>query len=120
MSSTKPIPTGPRRQTTEEWKARVRQRLGELGRDHRWLEAQIAGRGGRSAGRGSVTKLLSAGDNTSGLVDPICQILGVDPPMAEVNSSQEFALLAAFRQMSPDQRRHLIGLLGLDEKPRKG
>lgn len=110
---------GPRRQATEEWKERVRRRLADMGHDHRWLEAQIIGRRGQPAGRGAVTKLLAPGEHTSGLVDPICQLLGIDPPVAEVSDPEEFRLLAGFRRLPADQRRHLLGLISANNDEKK-
>ena len=99
-------PKGRKRQLSDEWKARVRERLTELGRDHRWLEAQIG------ASSGSISRMLS-GQNTSALMEPVCEALGIDPPVAEVQSEDELRLVEAFRRMPPDQRAHLLGLLGL-------
>ena len=109
--SRKPYPLGPKKQATTEWKERVRARLTELGHDHRWLEAQLIGRDGGGASRGMVTKLLGGKQNTSALVDLICEVLDLDPPVAELNDPDEFRLLEGFRRLGPDQRRHLLGLI---------
>lgn len=114
----KPYPTGPKKQVTVEWKQRVRDRLNELGHDHRWLEAQLIGKDGAGASRGMVTKLLSGKQHTSALVDLICEVLGLDAPVAEINDPDEFALLDGFRRMPAEQRKHLLGLIAL-APPRK-
>ena len=116
--SRKPYPLGPKKQVTPEWKERVRARLTELGHDHRWLEAQLIGRDGAGASRGMVTKLLSGRQHTSALVDLICEVLGLSPPMAVVNDPDEFALLDGYRRLGPDQRRHLLGLIVAAPPPR--
>lgn len=115
----KPYPKGPKKQVTAEWKERVRARLVELGHDHRWLEAHIKGPQGRPVSRGMVTKLLGSTQSTSALVDAICDVLGLMPPMAEVSDPDEFTLLEGYRRMSIQQKRHLLGLLGLGDHPDK-
>lgn len=103
----KTYPRGPKKQLTPEWKAAVRARLSELGQDHRWLERQI------KAGRGMVTRMLSDEQNTSALVDRVCEVLNVPKPMSEVESPEELVLVEAWRRMTPEGRAHLLGLLGL-------
>lgn len=109
----KPVVMGPRKQAPEEFKARVRKKLAALGVDHRWLEARIVNRKGKPIGRGSVTKLLAEGEHTSGLVDPICELLGVDPPVMEIHDAQERQFIEHLRRMPLAQRNHLFGLIGL-------
>ena len=105
-------PKGPKKQLTPEWKALVRARLSLLGHDHRWLEAQLG------VGRGMVTRMLSDGQNTSALVDQVCAKLEIPPPMAVTGTAEEVRMVEGYRRMSPDQRRHLLGLLGLlDREP---
>jgi len=109
----KPYERGRKRQLSEAWKQAVRDRLAELGHGHKWLEVQIG------AGSGAITKMLQPDHQFSGLVDPVCEFLGIDPPMIafETSSDEERALLDMFREMTADQRQHLLGLLGVRRKP---
>lgn len=108
----KPYPKGQKKQLTPEWKVLVRERLSSLGHDHRWLEAQLG------VGRGMVTRMLSDEQNTSALVDQVCAALAIPPPLAVAGTAEEIRMVEGYRRMSPDQRRHLLGLLGvLDREP---
>ncbi len=95
-----------KRQLSDEWKQRVRDRLAQLGHDHRWLEAEIG------ASRGMVTKMLAPRQNTSSLVDKVCVALSLEPPVTDA-TPEELRLVQGFRKMTADQRAHLLGLLGL-------
>lgn len=108
----KQYPKGPKKQLTTEWKGAVRRRLSTMGHDHRWLEAELG------VGRGMVTRMLSAGQNTSALVDQVCALLEIPPPMAVVGTPEEVRMVEGYRKMTPAQQRHLLGLLGLlDREP---
>lgn len=98
---------GRKRLLTDEFKQRVRQKLDALDKDHRWLEGEIG------ASRGMVTKMLNPRQNTSALVDPVCRALGIDPPVAEIQGADEQKLVDAYRRMTPEQQRSLIGLLSI-------
>ena len=111
MCAMKPYPPERKRPLSDEWKQRVRDRLAEMGRDHRWLEAQIG------ASRGMVTKMLRPSQNTSALVDRVCEALEIAPPMSEVRSEDEQELVTLYRSMSPEQRRQILGLLKLGREP---
>ena len=106
-TSRRAYPTGRKQLLSAEFKERVRRRLSELGRDHRWLVEQIG------ASCGMVTKMLAPSQNTSALVGKVCAALGIEPPTTEVHDEAEQRLVETFRKMSPDQRAHLLGLLGL-------
>lgn len=95
-----------KRQLSDEWKQRVRDRLAQLGHDHRWLESEIG------SSRGMVTKMLAPRQNTSSLVDKVCAALSLEPPVTDA-TPEELRLVEGFRKMSADQRAHLLGLLGL-------
>ena len=97
-------PSEKKRQLTAEWKKRVRARLAELDKDHRWLEGRIG------ASRGMVTKMLAASQNTSSLVDRVCAALDLTPPL-ETRGDDEEILVTAYRSLEPDQREHILGLL---------
>jgi len=94
------------------WKKLVRDRLTELEHDHRWLEGEIG------AGRGMVTKMLSDEQQTSALVVAVCEALGIPMPVAVVEGEDEHRLIEGYRELSPTQRAHLLGLLnGIRGKP---
>jgi hypothetical protein len=113
----KPYPKGPKKTVTPAWKVVAQRKLTDLGKDHRWLEAQLRGPDGKPASRGSVTKLFSASQNTSAWVDQVCEVLGILPPVAEINDPDEFTLLEGYRRMPVEQRRYLLGLLGVGKRP---
>lgn len=100
---------GRKRQITDEWKSRVKKRLIDLGRDYRWLEHQVG------ASSGAISRMLTA-QNTSALMEPVCRALEIDPPITEVQNDDEERLVEGFRKMSPAQRAHLLGLLGLVDR----
>jgi hypothetical protein len=97
---------GPRRQLSDEWKSRVKSRLNELGHDYRWLESQIG------ASSGAISRMLTT-QSSSALMEPVCRALGIAPPTTEVHNEDEMRLVEGFRKMTPEQRAHLLGLLGL-------
>lgn len=110
----KAYPTGGKKQVTAEFKERIRAELTALGKDHRWLESQLVGQDGNQASRGSVSKLLGPKQSMSVWVDQICEVLDLAPPVAEVSDPEEHRLLEAYRRLPASQRKHLLGLLGLD------
>lgn len=100
---------GRKRQLSDEWKSRVKKRLSELGRDHRWLEGEIG------ASSGSVSRMLTS-QNTSSLMQPVCDALGIDPPMTEVQTENELRLVEGFRRMNAEQQQGLLVLLGFADR----
>lgn len=110
--SRRAYPPGPKRQMTPTWKAMVRARLAELGKTDFWLEQQL----GR--GKGTISRMFSEG-NTSALVVPICEILEIPEPLAEIRTLAEYEMLTKFRRMSEAEQAHLLGLLKLTD-PKTG
>ena len=102
--SRRAYPDGLKRQMTPAWKDLVRARLGALGRSEMWLEQQL------SRGKGTISRMLNEG-NTSSLVDPICEILSIPEPLAEVRTADELEMLATFRRLSPAEQAHILGIL---------
>lgn len=100
---------GRKRQLSDEWKSRVKSRLSELGHDYRWLETKIG------ASSGAVSRMLTA-QNTSSLMEAVCSALDIAPPTTEVHNEDELRLVEGFRRMTPEQRAHLLGLLGLVDR----
>jgi hypothetical protein len=104
--------TGTRRQVTPEWIASVRNALKDLGKGPRWLEIEA------HLARGAATKILDGKQQTSNHVDAISKVLGLTLPATVAEAPEEIQLLALFREMTPNGRAHLLGLLGLIQKPR--
>ncbi len=100
--SKRAYPKGPKQQLTPAWKVLVRDKLAEMGRDHRWLEAQIA------SGRGMVAKMLSDDQHTSALVGEVCRVLGISQPVAVIDGADEHEAIELFRRLSPRHRRHIL------------
>lgn len=96
---------------TPRWKQTVRDRLDEMGKDHRWLEAQLG------AGRGMVTRMLGDRQNTSALVDRVCSVLGISGPVAIPLSVAEDEVFDLLRRASDDQRAAVLAILALVKKP---
>jgi len=104
--------TGTRRQVTPEWIASVRSALAERGKGPRWIEIEAG------LARGAATKILDGKQQTSNHVDAISKVLRLTPPATVVEAPEEIELLTVFRTMTPDGKAHLLGLLGLLQKPR--
>ena len=90
--SRRAYPEGPKRQMTTAWKSLVRAKLAELNQSEMWLEQRL----GR--GKGTISRMLNEG-NTSSLVEPICEILGIPEPLSEIRTADELQLLAKFRTL---------------------
>src|ERR1044071_9736728 len=88
--------TGTRRQVTPEWIASVRNALKERGQGLRWLELEAG------LAKGAATKILDGKQQTSNHVDAISKILGLTPPTAVPETSDEAELLAIFREMTAE------------------
>lgn len=71
--------TGPRRQMTPEWKDAVRARLVELDKTAEWLAKQL------DTGKSTVSQMLSKSREASVYVDAVCSILGIPPPLEQVD-----------------------------------
>ncbi len=104
--------TGTRRQVTPEWIASVRSALKDLGKGLRWLEIEAG------LARGAATKILDGKQQTSNHVDAIGKVLGLTLPGTVVEDREEIELLAIFRDMTPEGKAHLLGLLNLLQKQR--
>jgi len=100
---------------TPQWKARVSAALEQRRVNEQWLADQITAhlRLKRPMKRWTVDKLLREQD-TSSLVDAICEILDLDPPMeATPDIPDEIGkqLLTIVREMPRDQQLAWISLL---------
>lgn len=71
---------------TPEWKDAVRAAMKEQGVTQSELEARIG------AGQGSISKMLSPEQNSSGLVSAVTSSLGIDPPMPISPDERQFIL----------------------------
>lgn len=103
--------TGTRRQVTPEWIASVRNALKERGQGLRWLELEAR------LAKGAATKILDGKQQTSNHVDAISKVLGLALPAAVPETPDESELLAIFREMTPEGKEHLLGVLRLLKKP---
>lgn len=103
--SKRAYPEGRKIQMTSAWKERVKARLVELGKDQLWLEAEL------KCGKGMVSRLLNSSQQTSKLVEPICRALDIAPPMVEAESDDELEFLEGYRDLQPDEREHLRGIV---------
>ena len=102
---------GTRRQVTPEWIASVRNALQERGQGPRWLEMEAG------LASGAATKILDGKQQTSNHVDAISKVLGLALPAVAAEAPDEAELLAIFREMTPQGKVHLLGLLRLLKKP---
>ena len=105
----RPYPTEVKREMTAEWKQLAIDKLRELGKNHRWLEAEIG------ASRGSVTKMLGPDQNTSALVDRVCAALGIPAPTTATDATEQ-ELIARYREASPSARAAAVAVLGLAKR----
>ncbi len=103
--SKKPYPKGRAAQLTPAWKSLVQSKLTALGHGHRWLEEQIG------VGRGQVSRMLAAEQQTSKLVHAVCTVLDLPPPLIASNDRDEQELVRRFREMDEDSKNHLMGLV---------
>jgi hypothetical protein len=103
----RPYPKTPKREMTPKWKADVRRTLKELGKDDRWLEAEIG------ASVGSISKMLK--QHTSSWVEPVTRVLAIQPPVVmamEVDRDLAEAVLSA----SPEIKRAVRAVLSIESK----
>ncbi len=94
---------------TAEFKERLLARLRELGQSQQWLEEQLG------VGKGTMHKFLNT-QHSSLWVDPICEVLKIDPPY---DGDPEIAeIIADIRRVPPGQREPLKALIrALTQKP---
>lgn len=97
-------PKGDQWLLTPDWKALVKHRLGEMGRTQMWLSKQLG------VDRSAITKMLKSG-HTSSLVPTVCEVLGIPPPMQEVRTSDEAAVLRIFRELPEPLRPAVLSIL---------
>lgn len=83
--------TGALKQVTPEWKASVIAALKELGQTKTWLADQIG------CDKSALTVMLRPSTTVSRLVDPICAVLKLPPPLvgADVDQSDIIAMVGA-------------------------
>lgn len=94
---------GTKRQLTPEWKDLVKATLAALGHNQQWLEGRIG------AGAGSVSRMLHADAQVSGLVDVVCETLKIPPPMP--SDPRESHLLSLWRATDPEDQEAVLTLL---------
>jgi hypothetical protein len=105
--SKRAYPKGSKTQLTPAWKQLVRDKLRELGRDHRWLAAQVGADGS------GITRMLSDEQQTSSLVTDVCRVLGIAQPIAVIEGQDEHEAIDLFRRLSPRDRRHVLQTMEL-------
>lgn len=106
----RPYPKGAKREMTTAWKERAREKLQELGKTTDWLDAELG------VTRGMARKMLGTKQNTSALVDDVCRILEIDPPVLLAQGADEREAIELLRQASPDQRQAIWAILKLVRK----
>lgn len=87
---------------TDEWRSAMTARLSELGKTHSWLEAQIG------APNGTVNALLRR-VVTSRLVDDICRVLAIDPPIQAPDDARR--IIEIYRSKGPKARATMLRVL---------
>lgn len=82
---------GALKQVTPEWKSAVVAALKELGQTKTWLSEQIG------CDKSALTVMLRPATTVSRLVDPICAVLKIAPPLvgADVDQSDVIAMVGA-------------------------
>lgn len=100
---------GAKRQLTQAWKDLVKAKLVELKHNQQWLEQRIG------SGAGSVSRMLHADAQVSSLVDAVCEVLKIPPPMPY--SSRESYLLSLWRDTDPADQDAVITLLEKRKRP---
>ncbi len=105
---------GARKQMTPEWKAEVRQLLRDRDLSEQWLADRVTERRGlrKSMKRDTINKMLNRQESSS-LVDDVCVILGVGPPLTVPRRSdpETERLIELVLRATPEKRRGLILLL---------
>jgi hypothetical protein len=92
---------------TPAWKLRVRERLLELGKSPDWLDAEL------DVTRGMTRKMLGPKQNTSSLVNEVCRVLQIDPPVLHSDDPGDLEAVALLRRARPDQRAAVWAILEL-------
>lgn len=100
VSTKGPYRHGRKDQMTSEWKERARHAIDGRGLSHGQVEDALG------AGRGQISRMLSADQNTSVWVAPLSEFLGL--PMPGQESSEESELLENFRQASPEGKKAIL------------
>jgi hypothetical protein len=103
-------PKGAKREMTADWKARARERLAEMGKSADWLDSEL------KVTRGMVRKMLGPRQNTSALVDDVCRILEIAPPVLRTENAEEQLAMERLRKASEDTRNAVLAILGIRPK----
>lgn len=103
MPKKRQYPTGKRKQMTPRWKELVRAKMEALGKS----DADMA----RATGvhKSAIGKMLGPNQQASALVDDFVRILGVSPPMSEVNDPLDELV----HTLSPKERKKVLDFIAL-------
>ena len=101
------MPSGPKRQMSDEWKERVRAKFARGPDTHRSVEKKIG------AGSGTISRMLAPSQRTSEYVDAVSAALEIGLPITETRSADEEAMITKFRSLAPADRAAFLRILGL-------